>query len=109
MQLILDPRRDTEVRTGASQAPEKVRILLRAALQNRPLCGHDLNPGHVVAGKAVLANQPAVASAERQPPNSGSRSYAKRCSQSVLLRCAIELTEFEAGLSPRDSAARVDF
>src|SRR5271165_6236267 len=109
VQAVLNPRGDTEVRTGASQTPEEVRILLRTALKNLAARGHYLDPCHVVAGKAILADQPTITATERETSDPGGGGHPERRSEPVFLCCAIKFTELEAGLSARDSAGRVDF
>ena len=67
MQLELEARRDAEVRAGATEAPEQLRLLVRARPDEAPVGGHELDRAKAVDRQPEPPLEPADAAAERQP------------------------------------------
>ncbi len=92
MQLIFERGHDAEVAATAPQAPEQIRILLCADLQDLAVRGHELERCDVVAGETELAHQPSLTAAKSEPGDAGVGSGAQRGGQSGRLVLGIQLT-----------------
>src|SRR6476661_4526193 len=105
MEPVLEGCDDPEVAAAAAQAPEQVGVLALARGQEAAVGGDDVRRDQVVAGKAVLALEPADAAAERQTRDAGARDGAAGGREAERLRLAVELAPRQARL--RAHGARV--
>src|SRR5262249_61891913 len=79
-----------EVATAASQRPEQVGVLVLGRPQELAVGRNDVDGEEVVDREAVPAHQPADATAESQPRDSGV-AYDSACgSQTVRLRLVVD-------------------
>jgi hypothetical protein len=65
-----------EVTAAASQRPEQIGVLVLGRPQQLAVRRHDVNREEVVDRQAVLAHQPADATAEGEPGNAGVAHYS---------------------------------
>ena len=93
MELELQARRDAEVRACAAEAPEQLRLLVRAGPHEPPVGGHELDRAEAVDRQPELALQPADAAAEGQPGDAGVADDADRTDEPMLLGRDVELAE----------------
>ena len=70
--------------------------------------GHNVHCGHVVAGKTVLADQPAHSAAKSQAGNAGRGDDAHRGGETEGLRFTIELADGQAWFGTNGAAGRID-
>ena len=69
---------------------------------------HDIHGDHVVAGKTVLADQPAHAAAEGQAGNASRGDDAHRGGEPEGLRFTVELADGQAWFGANGAARRID-
>src|SRR5688572_32997271 len=69
---------------------------------------HDINGEEVVDGEAVLAHQPADATAEREPADAGVAHDPAGGSQTVRLRFEVDVAPQRATLDPGRAAGGID-
>ena len=100
MELELEARRDAEVRARAAQAPEQLRLLVRARPHEPPVGGHELDRAKAVDRQAELALEPADPAAEGQPGDAGMTDDADRADEAVLLGSDVELAEQRSPTRP---------
>ena len=91
MQLELEARRDAEVRAGAAEAPEQLRLLVRARPHEAPVGGHELDRAKAVDRQPEPPLEPADAATERQPGDARVADDADRADEPVLLGRDVEL------------------
>ena len=108
MEPVLEGRDDPEVAAAAAQAPEQVGVLALARGHEAAVGGDDVRRDQVVAGKAVLALEPADAAAERQARDAGARDGAAGGREAERLRLAVELAPRQARLRAHGARLRVD-
>ena len=108
MQAILERRDDTEVATATAHAPEQIRVLLLARLEQSGIRRNDVHGDHVVARKAVLADQPAHAAAKGQSGDACGGDHAHRGRQAESLRLAVEFTDGKARFGLHRARGRID-
>ena len=80
-----------EVAATAAQRPEQLRVSVGTGPLDHPVGGDQLDLEQVVAGVAVLAGQPADASAERQPAHAGAGDQAARGRQAARAGDGVDL------------------
>ena len=98
----------TEVAAAAAHAPEQIRVFLLARLEQSSVRGDDIHGDHIVAGQAVLADQPAHAAAEGQSGDACGGDHAHRGRQAEGLRFAVEFADGEAGFGSHSARGRID-
>ena len=76
VQLELEGRDDAEVASGPAQSPEEVGVLVLTRRQNLPVGGDHSGGDKVVERKAELRHQPAEATSQGEPGDSGRRDDA---------------------------------
>ena len=108
MQAILERRDDAEIAAAAAHAPEQIRVLLLARLEQSAVRGDNVDGNHVVAGQAVLADQPAHATAKGQSGDTRGGDHTHRCRQPEGLRLAVEFADGEAGFGSHCLRDRID-
>ena len=101
VQTELELGDDPEVPPAAAKAPEQVLVLPLVDLQRVAVCGDDLVRDNVVAGEAESPGEPAHASAEGQPADSGVGDVSRRCRQADLLSSPVQIAQQSAALHPR--------
>src|SRR6476469_5970211 len=107
MEPVLEGRDDPKV-AAAAQAPEQVGVLTLARGHEAAVGGDAVRRDQVVAGKAVLALEPADAAAERQARDAGARDGAAGGREAERLRLAVELAPRQARLRAHGARVRVD-
>jgi hypothetical protein len=80
-----------EVAAAAADRPEQVGILVRRGPLDPPVGGDQLGRGEVVDGQPGLAGQPAHATAQRQPADTGVTDRAGGHGQAVRLRGGVQV------------------
>ena len=108
MEVELQARRDAEVRARAAEAPEQLRLLVRAGAHAPPVGGHEIDRAEAVDRQPEVALEPADPSAERQPGDSGMTDDPDRTDEAMLLGGRIELAEERSPTRPRDALRGVD-
>src|SRR5580700_9190281 len=71
VEAIFERRDYSEVPATTAHAPEQVRVFAVAGGDEATVGSHDIHGNHVVAGKAVLADQPAHTAAKGQARDAG--------------------------------------
>ncbi len=94
---------DAEVRAGAAQAPEELRVLVLARTHLAAVRRDEVDREQAVDREPERALEPAEPAAERQAGDAGVRHGADRAGERVLLRRVVELAQQAAG---RDDAPR---
>lgn len=107
VQTELELGDDPEVPSAAAQAPEQLRVLGLAGGEHAAVRGHDPRRQEVVAGEAVLAFEPAAATAQHEAGDTRRGHPAARGRESVLLGRRVELSPGDARLDPDSVADRV--
>ena len=105
MDPIFKRRDDTEISATAPQAPEEVRVLIRAGGQKLPVGRDEICRQQVVAAETVLPHQPAEAAAQGQPGNAGRRDDPAGAGQAKGLRFTVVLAPGEARLGAGRAAS----
>ena len=108
MEVELQARHDAEVRAGAAQAPEQLRLLVRARPHEPPVGGHELDRAEAVDRQPEVALEPADPAAEGQPGHAGMADDADRTDEAMLLGRDVKLAEERSPARPRDAGRRVD-
>ena len=108
MQLELQARGDAEVRAGAAEAPEQLRLLVRGGAHEPPVGGHELDRAEAVDRQSELALQSADTPAEGQPGDAGMADDPHGTDEPVLLGSDIELAEQRPAARPREAALGID-
>src|ERR1039457_5082367 len=98
---------DAEVSASAANGPEQVFILRRAHRYVGTVGADDVGGYHVVATQSMLADEPADATAEGQPADTGGRDDAAGCGELVALSLAVECSPFGATLRDRSLSGGV--
>jgi hypothetical protein len=97
-----------EVAAAASQRPEQVWVLVLGRPQQLAVCRHHVDGEQVVDREAVLAHQPADATAEREPGHSGVAHDAAGGGHTVHLRLVIDVAPQRATLHPGAAVGGID-
>src|SRR4030095_17132662 len=84
MQPQLEPGRDTEVAAAAADPPEEVWVRLGVHAEELAVRGHHVSGEQVVDRKAVLADEVADSSAEREPADPDRAGIPERRRQAKL-------------------------
>ena len=100
MEAELERGDHAEVAAAASQRPEQVGVLILGRAQQLALGGHDVDGEEVVDREAVLAHQPANATAEGEPGDTGVAYDSAGGGQTVRLRLVIDVTPQRTTLHP---------
>ena len=108
MQRVLQRRGNAEVAAAAAQRPEQVAVLLGAGMDQMAFSGDHVGGDEVVAGKAVLAQQPADAPAQREPAKPGGGDQAAGRGQAERLRLVVEIGPRSPALRDRTAGLRID-
>ena len=108
MEVEFQARHDAEVRTGAAQAPEQLRLLVRARPHEPPVGSHELDRAEAVDRQPEPALEPADTTAESQSGHAGMTDDADRTDETMLLRSDIELAEERSPARPRNARRGVD-
>src|SRR5579863_6467821 len=86
MEPILERGSDPEVSATAAYRPEQIRLIVLAEAPYLAVRGHELDVEQIVAGQTEAPCQPAEATAEREPRDSGVGDLPERGRQGVHLR-----------------------
>ena len=108
MELELEAGDDAEIATAPAQAPEEVCVFRFAGVQPAAIGRHHLGGEQVVDGHAMLAAQPAEATAQREAGDPGGRVDAHGRRQAMHLHGGIEISEGAAGLDAGPAGDRID-
>src|SRR3989304_2311073 len=101
VQAVLEPGDDAEVAAAAAQAPEQVRVLVLAGLDDLAVGEDDLRTDHAVDRVSQLALQPTGAAAQREPCDAGGGHATAGDGESVLLGRSVELPPVHAAAGER--------
>ncbi len=93
---------------AAAQGPEEVGLVLGVDRALLAVGGDELDRAHAVAGEAVLATEPAEATAEGEAGYADVGRGARHRAKVVLLRGGAELGDEDAGLDPGGLRLGVD-
>ena len=105
VQVELERGRDAEVPAGAAEAPEEIRVVVRARPYLAAVRGHELDRPQVVDRQPELALQPADTAAEGQAGDAGMADDADRTGQPERLGSIVELGQQGSAVDPRGSLA----
>ena len=108
MELEFKARHDAEVRARAAEAPEQLRLLVRAGLHEPPVGSHELDRAEAVDRQPEMALEPADPPAEGQPGDASVTDDADRTDEAMLLGRDVELAEERSPTRPRDALRGVD-
>jgi hypothetical protein len=108
MEPELERGHDPEVRAGAADAPEELRMLVLAGADQVAVGRDQLDGEEVVDRQPEPTLQPAHAAAEGQPPDAGVRDHADRADEAVLLCRVVELGQQRAATDTRGARSRLD-
>src|SRR5262249_14842420 len=108
MEAELERGDDTGGSPAASQRPEQVGVLVFGRPQQLAVGRHDVDGEEVVDREAVLAHQPADATAESEPCDSGVAHDSAGGGQTVRLRLVVDVTPQRTTLHPGPAVGRID-
>jgi hypothetical protein len=91
VQAELERGDHAEVAAATAQCPEQVGVLVSGRPKLITVGGYDIDGEEVVHREAVLAHQPADATAEGEPGDSGVTHDSSGGGETVLLRLAIDV------------------
>ena len=97
VKAILERGDNPEVPATTAHAPVQILVFAVVGGEQATVGGHDIHRNHIVAGEAVLADQPAHAAAKRQAGNAGRRDHAHRGGETEGLGFTIELAMVRPG------------
>ena len=97
-----------EVAAAASQRPEQVGELVLGHPQQLAVGRYDVNGEDVVDREAVLAHQPADATAEGEPGDAGVADDSSGGGQTVRLRLAVDVAPQRTTLHPDFAVGGID-
>src|SRR6266550_2626702 len=100
MSLELELGDGAEVPAAAVKGPEEIGMVSRARPDDLAAGGDDLERAKVVAGQAVLAREPADASAERKATHAGFGDDSGRDDEAVLGGRGVDVAQQAASLGP---------
>ena len=101
MKAVFERCDDAEIAAAAPQTPEEFAVFAGVCGDSLPLGGDQIDRQKIVAGKSVLAAEPAPAAAERQPGDAGGGDRAAGGGEFVGLRLGIELGPQDSWLGAR--------
>jgi hypothetical protein len=108
MEPVAQARHDTEVAAAASKRPEQITVPLTVHVQSVSPGGDELDREQVVDRQAVLSDEPADPSAQREPCDANRPGVAEPGCQSVTRGLDGVLPGGKAGLRPSALTNRVD-
>jgi hypothetical protein len=108
VQVEIEGRDDTEIAAAPAHAPQQVRVLFRARVQDLATPGDDLRRTDVVECEPETPRHPTESAANGQATDAGVRHRARRRHQPLRHRLAVEIAEQAAAGNPRDTPAGVD-
>ena len=108
MEAELERGDHAEVAAAASQRPEQVGVLVLGRPQQLAVGRYDVDSEEVVDREAVLAHQPADATAQGQPGDSGVAHDSAGGGQTVRLRLVVDVTPQRTTLHPGPAVGGID-
>ena len=108
VQVELEGGRDAEVPAGTTDAPEELRVVVRARPYLSAIRGHELYRPQVVDRQAELALQPPDTATEGQAGDTGMADDADRTGQPERLGSVVELGQQGSAVDPGGSLLGVD-
>src|SRR5262249_21533423 len=97
-----------EVAAAASQCPEQVGVFVLGRLQPLAVGRDDVDGEEIVDREAVLSHQPADATAEGEPGDSGVAHDSTGGGQTVRLRLAVDVAPQRTTLHPGPAGGGID-
>ena len=108
VELELELGDDAEVRAGATDTPEEIRVLVLARGDELAVGGDDVDGEQLVDGQPEFPHQPADPTAERESGEAGMRNDSGRHREPELLRLAVELAQKDSRLCARGPLLWID-
>src|SRR5262245_16039007 len=87
MKLALKGGRDTKIRAGAAQRPEKVGIAFRVSSKKAYVSGHNPSRKQVVARSTVQPGEPAQPTAKDDAARANTWTLSEHRREPMLTRC----------------------
>jgi hypothetical protein len=104
----LERRDHAEVAAAAAQRPEKIGMLVLGGAHEFAVRRHDVGAEEVVDGEAVLAHQPADATAKGESGDSGVAHDPAGGGQTVRLRLVVNIAPQRTTLHPGAAVGGID-